>query len=298
MVESSESESKGFFGSLNQVGISAGFVLCYTCKPALEWRGLAAFAAVINFLLVLLVWLVPESPAMLEERPTIAEIRDRLLTVNWLFWLFADVMVMVFQQTSGINAIIMNLTFLFTQNQKRLDMDANLASALASVAQVISGIIGSFLIERWKNRRIWILSLSLITITDIVYAIILRQFKEEAPMWLCLVIIFLFLFGYGLGVGPIPWFLVPEMFPGALVPIAMAVVSCVNWILAFLLVQFRDKIIFDEQWKVNWPVFLVFGLASFVGTIFGFYFVRDPPLPPRDPQRSSWADELGVSKTA
>jgi hypothetical protein len=53
--------------------------------------------------------------------------------------------------------------------------------------------------------------------------------------------------------------------------------------------------IFDERWKVNCPVFLVFGLASFVGIIFGFYFVRDPPSPLQttgDPRRSLWTDEL------
>jgi MFS family permease len=292
MVELSLVNSTGFFGSLNQVGISAGFVLCYTCAPALQWRGLAILAAAINFLLVLLVWLVPESPALSEEKLSVPELKPNLLTATWLFWLFACVMAMVFQQTSGINAIIMNLTFLFTRKSGQSDMDANLASALASVAQVISGIIGSFLIERWGNRLIWVLSLALITLTDLAYAVILSRLGDSAPMWLCLVIIFLFLFGYGLGVGPIPWFLVPQTFPPSSVAVPMAVVSCTNWVLAFLIVQFRDEVIFDKDSHVNWPVFLVFGLASFVGTIFGFFFVKGREWVPQPPWPAPWGGEL------
>jgi MFS family permease len=287
-------ESTGFFGSLNQIGISAGFVFCYTCSPALGCQGLAGLAAGINFLLVLLVWLIPESPGISEEKPGILDIKNDLLSANWLFWLFVCVMVMVFQQMSGINMIIMNLTSLFTRQTADTDIDENVASALASVAQVLSGILGSFLIDRWGRRIIWVVSLALITLTDFAYAIFSRFTDPGSSLiWPSLVIIFLFLFGYGLGVGPIPWFLVPEIFPKTLVAVPMAVVSCVNWILAFVVVVVRGHVMKGGTRQLPWPALVAFGATSFVGTIFGFFFAKNSK-PPREELYPDVWDELGT----
>jgi hypothetical protein len=87
------------------------------------------------------------------------------------------------------------------------------------------------------------------------------------------VIIGVFLLMYGLGAGPIPWFFVPERFPTPIRSYAMSIIACLNWFIAWGLINLRAQYADDLS---GWRAFLVFAILSLVGGVFGFFYVRNP----------------------
>jgi MFS family permease len=113
MVELSPPESTDFFGTLNQVGIASGFVLCNvlvlpfsgSSHPAAQWNLLVGVGVAIALLQCGLIWQVPESPVVAApvEQP---EFDERILAPRWLWTLIMCCMLMAFQQTTGVNFLI------------------------------------------------------------------------------------------------------------------------------------------------------------------------------------------------
>jgi SP family xylose:H+ symportor-like MFS transporter len=181
---------------------------------------------------------------------------------------------MLFQQTTGVNIVLMYLTAFFGEDETGGDFSM-LASALSSIAQVIAGLFGAFLIERIGRRMMWFISLTGIGIADLLYAISRVRMEDKAPWpdWAIILIVFMFIFCFGLGAGPIPWFFVPERFPTTLRATGMAIIGTLNWVFAFALIIIRE-VMHD---RINqWPVFITFALLSFGGAVFGLFFVFNP----------------------
>jgi MFS family permease len=279
LVEISPPESTGFFGTLNQLGISFGWVVCYTAAIPLDsdWRALAGIGAAVPALLAVLVWFIPESPALAELKDAHGpgEHASTICAKKWLWWLFVCGMLMLFQQTTGINIVLMYLTSFFGGDDSGSDFSL-LASALSSIAQVIACLFGAFLIERIGRRMMWFVSLLGIGVTDLLYAISrinADQSGERWPNWVVIVIIFVFIFCFGLGAGPIPWFFVPERFPTALRATGMAIIATLNWVFAFVLIEIREVV---SHALNQWPAFVAFAVLSFGGAVFGLFFVFNP----------------------
>jgi MFS family permease len=268
LIDLSPPESTGFFGSLDQLAIATGFVFCYSIATGVSWEVLVGIGAAIPGLLACLIWLIPESPALAPASPANCanSVPAVVLTSDQsLRDLLIGIALMWFQQTTGINVVLLY----------NFDV-ANpvLSAAFLQLAHVISCMIGAFWIERIGRRMMWTVSLIICALTDAAYAMTsVRTLRG--------VIIFIFLLGFGLGGGPIPWFFVPERFSTPIRAYAASIIAVINWVFAFsvicLLTQFQDVF---QSWKA--PV--VFAVLSFVGGIFGLFFVRNPDAQARKAQ--------------
>jgi MFS family permease len=180
---------------------------------------------------------------------------------------------MLFQQTTGVNVVLMSLTQLFEEPGNPNDVQL-LTSSLTSLAQVVACLLGAFLIEHIGRRIIWVASMTGIGIADLLYALS-RPPTKALPDWAVVIIIFFFEFSFGLGAGPVPWFFVPEIFPLAVRSSAMAIIATLNWAFAFILIEVRELLADNGQMN-TWPWFTAFSVTSFGGALFGHYFVRNP----------------------
>jgi MFS family permease len=270
LVEISPPQATGFFGTLNQLGIAAGWVVCYTAAiPLGDHRALAVIGAVFPALLAILVLVFVPADAVREEvDPLMLPDDDKLLSPRWLWWLFVCTLLMLFQQTTGINVVLMYLTQFFEGPDAQSD-DFNLfASSLSSIAQVVSCLFGAFLIAKFGRRFIWMISMVGIGVTDLWYAV------EGTHNWVGVVVTFVFLLSFGFGAGPIPWFFPAERFPGRLRPTAMAIIATMNWVFAFVIIGLRELVpSLAASGRVTTWLFSVFTLLSFAGALFGYYFV-------------------------
>jgi MFS family permease len=267
IVELAPQEATGFFGSLHQLAVAAGFVVCPLAAVGLGWRQLAGIGAAIVAALVPLVWLIPDSRPPPREGP-----REPLLRRQWAAPLLICCALMVFQQMSGINAILTNLIDLF--NSAGVALDSQVASAISGVAQVAACLCGGFLIEKLGRKAVWVASLAGMALGNVVYGVSRFQSvldRQAFPSWAPILIIFVFLLAFGLGAGPIPWFIIPEMFPVSVRGAASSIATSVNWIFAFLVMQFWPALR-DGMGEAG--AFLLFAAFCGVGAVFGVFFVQ------------------------
>jgi MFS family permease len=293
LVEISPKESTGFFGSLNQLGIAIGFFLCYIISSArITWQALAGIGAIFPGLGAFLIWLVPESPAVnCDQLEYPSELRPSLTSRTSLWKLFVGTLLMLFQQTTGVNMILL---FLVNATESKVvvpgatcTLDKELMySAFASLAQVVACLFGALLIEHLGRRFVWTLSLLAISVTDAAYAATFLA-DEKAAQNVRLIMIFVFLLAYGLGAGPVPWFLMPEQFETPLRAYAMSIIACVNWIFAFALIYVWEQIEGYGSW-----VFPVFAALSLGGAIFGYFYAPNTQEAARKVQELVSPEEL------
>jgi hypothetical protein len=290
----SPKESTGFFGTLNQLGIACGFFLVYIIASSkLSWRGLAGIGAVFPGAAAFLICLVPESPAVaadpLAEFPS--ELRPSLGSRSSLWKLFVGTLLMIFQQTTGANLILM---YLIDATKSPIPppgtsctLDKELTfSALASLAQVVACVLGALLIERVGRRFVWTVSLLAISVTDAAYAA--TSWVDEATADSGrLVMIFVFLLAYGVGAGPVPWFLMPEQFELPLRAYAMAIIACVSWAISFAFIYVWQEIGGHAKW-----VFPAFAALSLGGAVFGYFYAPNTQEAARKGQELVKPEEL------
>ncbi|OHT09945.1 major facilitator superfamily transporter [Tritrichomonas foetus] len=271
IVELAPPSSTGFYGSLNQLAIATGIVIVYFVGNFLDWKKTAIIGIIIPACLAGLVWLIPESPAVVYSSiPRADESREKpsIFQRKYLHPLFVCVMMMVFQQFCGINAILTNIGALFANIG--VSIDIGIASAISAIAQVISVFIGAILIDKFGRKVCWTLSFSGMVIALALYA---ASLKTSMPNWMPICIVFFYLLSFGLGAGPIPWFIVAEMFESSVRPIASSIVSSSNWLMAFTLISAFPKMV---KAMTEFYCFIFFMLVSILGTIFGLLFIKNP----------------------
>jgi MFS family permease len=279
LVEISPPESTGFYGTLNQVAISFGIVFCdlialVTGKPGFYL--LTGVGALICLILAIAIWFIPESPAITEVNPNLIVGADNttLWSRRWLWPMATVILLMLFQQTTGINVILNSL------DQIVLSRTATWTIG-SGVAQVVGNFIGAFFIEYLGRRAVWVISSAGVAITELVWAIYLASVESNHGTMEVVqgVLLGLFLFAFGLGGGPIPWFLVPETFPVGVRPIAGSLVSVANWSFAFASMFIRIQ---SADLVQQFPFYFVVAALSLGGTVFGLFYIKNPEIQARE----------------
>jgi MFS family permease len=304
LVELAPADATGFFGTLNQVGIAIGFVICYlaglpdgTDKPTVYWWLLIGIGLIAPFALMFLVWIVRESPVVENPPQIMAEVPEfresyldavppappnGLFSKEWRGKLIVCLLLMLFQQTTGVNIILVNLTRKFTGGSAvpaRSTTTGRWLSVGSSFTQVVTSMLGAFLIDQWGRRFIWTLSLFGIAVVLGIYAAILGSHNDTGET----ILIFLFISLFGLGCGPIPWFFGAETFPHYLAPQAMSIIASVNWLFACLVMQLQSNYVGEKFTTIGDSsiTFAVLAVLSLVGAIFGYHFAENPPAAAR-----------------
>jgi MFS family permease len=272
IVELAPEEVSGFFGSIHQLCVALGFVILYLVATWLNWKAVAVGGAIITGLLALLVWAVPEPvPKDLGANGEQVE-KESPFQKKWAPRLILGALLAFFQQLSGINAILVNLIELF--ENARLDLEPTVASAIAASAQVLACLISGFLVDKLGRKLVWVVSFGGIAITDVLYGVTEVSSIKAAgtfPAWVPLLVIFVNLLAFGAGAGPIPWFIVPELFPDSVRAPANAFVVACNWIFAFAVVQLFPTM---RSGMGLWGVFVLYGVVSFIAAIYGAFNIK------------------------
>jgi facilitated trehalose transporter len=274
-------ESTGSFGALAQAGIAVGDFLAYALAsiPGVNLRILAGIGAVPTAALALLIWAVPESPAV--PAADLPAFRPSLFSVTSRRDLLVSVLLSVYQQTTGVNIILV-----FNSNFHKADVAFE--SSLPWLTQFIAVIIGAVVINRIGRRAVWAISLLVVAVADGLFSIASID-DQVRTTWFKYGVIHLFMLGYGFGAGPIPLFFVPERFPMAIRAYAMSIILVVNWMVAFGMIRLCAEYQSDLS---GWIAFFAFAIASVIAAVFGFFFVRNPEAQARANQMLHHVEDL------
>ena len=282
---------RGRFVSCYQLAITIGIFLAYLVdgwlSPSGAWRVMLGASAVPGLLLFAVALAAPKSPRwlmMMGRRPeAVAELRKISPGVNveapldaiakvlrqegeraswgevfhqeWRRPLMIGIGLAVFQQITGINAIIYYADQIFSSAGFTTPAAQTMVTTWAiGAVNVLATLIAIAFIDRLGRRKLLLAGLIGMGISLIVVGVAFQFIANNAAgaaaaagpsaagvVTLLALVGFIICFAFSMG--PVVWTVINEVFPGHIRGRAVAVATAVNWGSAFLVSQFFLSVI-------------------------------------------------------
>ncbi|XP_040261650.1 solute carrier family 2, facilitated glucose transporter member 8 isoform X1 [Bufo bufo] len=284
--ETSHSRVRGALGSCVQLMVVTGILGAYIAGMLMGWRWLAVLCSIPPVLMLMYMCLMPETPRYLinKKRQTEAMAALRFLRGpnvdhQWEylqieasggqqedslkmadFWkpsmykpFIIGVLLMFFQQASGINAIMFYADMIFEEANFE---NSSLASVIVALVQVVFTAVAALIMDRAGRKLLLLVSGVVMAVSTGLFGVYFRisvvnmnnssglmspEGMVEGPTdplaWLALLSMGLFIAGFAIGWGPIPWLLMSEIFPLRARGVASGVCVVTNWGCAFLVTK-------------------------------------------------------------
>ncbi|XP_065556823.1 facilitated trehalose transporter Tret1-like isoform X2 [Artemia franciscana] len=189
--------------------------------------------------------------------------------------LFLGVALMFFQEFSGINAVLNNLSSIFSATDGTLN--SNVQSLIVGIVQVTSALITVFIADL-VGRKVLLLvsgagmSISLLTLGTYFYLNSNNPESTACLGWLPLASLTLYIIFYSIGFGPLPWAIMGEVLPVHVKGAVSSVISGFNWVLALLITFFFESFV-----KIigEYGVFWMFSISSLLSVLYVIFFVPE-----------------------
>jgi sugar porter (SP) family MFS transporter len=274
IAELAPARNRGKLVSLFQLAITVGILLSYTVARSLApehaWRWMLGLATIPGGLLVLGMSLMPESPRWLvkagaeqaarqalalvrspdEIDSEVKQIRDdlerdvpaswtELLTPGFRPALLVGVGLSIFQQITGINAVIYYAPQIF--QKAGLDRASTALAATMGIGaiNVLSTLIAIWLVDRIGRKPLLLAGLAGM-IASLVTLGAAQQFGSALginPNWLApitVAFVGLYIVCFAFSLGPVVWLMISEIFPNRARARAVAISTAANWMANFL----------------------------------------------------------------
>lgn len=219
------------------------------------WRLMFVSEAVPAGLFALLVLLVPETPRYLamtgrdsqalevlsringdaQARTILAEIKatthektERLFTYGWLV-IFVGIMLSVFQQAVGINAVLYFAPRIFDTMGMGNPM---VQTVFMGIVNILFTLLAVFTVEKWGRKPLLIYGS--IGMAAGAFGVALSNAVAGLPALLPVVSIMVYSASFMFSWGPICWVLIAEIFPNTIRGAAVAVAVAFQWIFNFI----------------------------------------------------------------
>ncbi|XP_073391852.1 sugar transporter ERD6-like 4 isoform X2 [Physcomitrium patens] len=260
--EISPKHLRGTLGTMNQLAITIGVTLSYIVGMYFHWRTLALLGGIPGVLLVVGLLFIPESPRWLakadrkeelqvclqwlrgkefnvsdeiQDIQAATEASNALPSVKWsdlkqrklIQTLIVGVGLMVLQQFSGINAVMLYSSFIFTTAGVQ---NPGVATVALGILQVVMTLAAAGLIDKAGRRLLLMVSAGGMALSSFL-ALQPEMSLELATFigYLALVSLLVYIAAFSLGVGAIPWIIMSEIFPAHVKGTAGSVATLVNW---------------------------------------------------------------------
>lgn len=307
--ETLQPEVRGALGLLPTAFGNTGILLSFFVGSYLNWSHLAFFGAALPVPFFLLMLLTPETPRWFvsKGRPEDArkalqwlrgknlnidkEMRDltrtqadsdrtsgnafmQLFSYKYKAAILISLGLMLFQQLSGINAVIFYAASIFKMSGSTVD--ENLSSIIIGVVNFISTFLATAIIDRLGRKMLlYISSVSMITtlVTLGAYFYIMEAGVDvTAYGWLPLACLVIYVLGFSIGFGPIPWLMLGEILPSKIRGTAASLATGFNWTCTFIVTKtFHNIIDAIHMYGTVW----LFAAICLVGLFFVIFFVPE-----------------------
>lgn len=218
------------------------------------WRLMFVSEALPAGLFTLLILFVPETPRFLamtgrdgealsvlsringslraqailsEIKATAHEKSERLFTYGWLV-IFIGIMLSVFQQAVGINAVLYFAPRIFETMGMQSPM---VQTVMMGVVNILFTLLAVFTVERWGRKPLLIYGSIGMAIG--AFGVAMCNVVALPPM-LSVVSIMLYSASFMFSWGPICWVLIAEIFPNTIRGAAVAIAVAFQWIFNFI----------------------------------------------------------------
>lgn len=173
----------------------------------------------------------------------------------------------LFQQFSGINAILTNLTSIF--ENANIDLKPAVASMIVSCANMLGTIFSTYFVEKLGRKLTWIISSF-----GLAIFLLLIWLDGIIKFWSTLPVISLFIYClfFGLGFGPIPWLIVPELFPDSVRSTFVSIAATCNWVFAAIVTFIWP--LMESGLGLAWSFFL-YAMVCILSGVYGIFLMPE-----------------------
>ena len=309
---------RGRFVSTYQLAITVGIFLAYLVDGWLSskdsWRMMLGAAAIPGLLLFGVALIAPESPRwlmkMLRRPDASVELKKvspgasveaeldavavalshessgatwgEVLNKEWRKPLLIGLGLAIFQQVTGINAIIYYADQIFASaGFTTVASQTTVTTWAIGGVNVLATLIAIAFIDHWGRRNLLLTGLIGMTTSLIVVGGAFEFMKSATPdaaagpsvaglVTLAGLVVFIISFAFSLG--PVVWTVINEIFPGRIRGRAVAICTAVNWGSAFLVSQFFLSLVDGIGSAIT---FWLFASLSVVGWIWVYFYVPE-----------------------
>ena len=268
IAELSPTEVRGAYGVMSQLFCSIGSLVVYLLGVWLNWRTIAGISIAFPLITVIALFFVPESPAF--DRILAKEKLNQkksLCHKKFIKPILISMLVVIFQQFSGVNALMSNLTAIFELSN--ISVKSTVASVIVISGKVLVTAISTPFAECIGRRGTWMIS----SIGQAVFLLI--SWANQKWNWSDVLPIIMLVgdtICFGIGLGTIPWFIIPELFPDDVRTVSMGLVQAINWGLAALNVFVFPTM--QETMTLAW-VFFFYGAIMVVSFLYGLFLLPE-----------------------
>ena len=219
------------------------------------WRLMFVSEAVPAGLFALLVLLVPETPRYLamcgkderalnvlsringasqakvilaEIKATTEEKTERLFTYGWMV-IFIGIMLSVFQQAVGINAVLYFAPRIFETMGMANPM---VQTVLMGIVNILFTLLAVFTVEKWGRKPLLISGSVGMAIG--AFGVAMCNVVTGLPAIISVISIMVYSASFMFSWGPICWVLIAEIFPNTIRGAAVAIAVAFQWIFNFI----------------------------------------------------------------
>jgi MFS transporter, SP family, xylose:H+ symportor len=312
IAEIAPPSQRGRLVTYQQIAIVGGMVIVYFVNYAIQrqgddawlldtgWRYMLLSGAIPAALFLVLLFFVPETPRGLvilghkekahqvlqrlvsaeESRVVLGEIEQSLNhTSGKLFAygglvVFVGIMLSVFQQLVGINAVLYYAPLMF-KNMGAATDSAFLQTVVVGIANVVFTIVALVTVDRWGRKPLLILGALVMAVSMLTLGFL---FYSGHVGTAALVAVVAYIAGFALSWGPVVWVLLSEIFPNAIKGRAMAIAVAMQWI-ANLFVSWTFKVL-DGNSVLNAMfnhgfAYWIYGVMSILAALFVMRYVPE-----------------------
>lgn len=290
---------RGALTTLNQVMICTGVSVSFVIGIVISWRALALTGLIPCAVLLLGLFVIPESPRWLakkgaqkefevalrklrgkdaditdeaEEIQNYIEELERLPKAS-IFELFQrrylrsvtiGVGLMVFQQFGGINGICFYVSNIF----ETAGFSPSIGTVIYAVLQVVITALGATLVDKLGRKPLLLVSAVGLVIGCILAAIAFylkaHDMSEKAAAILAVTGILVYISSFSAGMGAVPWVVMSEIFPINVKGVAGSLATLVNWFGAWAISYTFN---FLMEWS-SYGTFIIYAAINALAIIF------------------------------
>uniref|UniRef100_V9KG94 Solute carrier family 2, facilitated glucose transporter member 8 n=1 Tax=Callorhinchus milii TaxID=7868 RepID=V9KG94_CALMI len=315
---------RGTLGSCVQLMVVVGILGAYAAGMGLAWRWLAVLSSIPPTAMLLLMCFMPETPRYLLSKNKRSE---ALHALEWLRgpdvnheWeceqieascdqqdaslslaelknpeiykpFGVGIFMMLFQQLSGINAVMFYAESIFEQANFK---NSSEGSVIVGLVQVFFTAVAALIMDKAGRKALLVISGLTMTVSTTLFGVYFKVWHTHihnfvpngtdllavqnaveathSPTWLPLVCLILFIAGFAIGFGPVPWLIMSEIFPVRARGPASGVCVVVNWMGAFLVTKEFQNLLDNIT---PYGTFWLFGSFCFLSIFFTIFFVPE-----------------------
>lgn len=199
--------------------------------------------------------------------------KDLISTRSNLKAMIVALTLMIFQQLTGISAIIFYMGKIFASTNSSFSPVAS--TVIVGIIQVGSTYASAAFLSRIGRRPMLMLSNLIMAISVAglgIYFHLSIMNDEEFYNWIPILCISTYVSFYSIGVGPIPWQMLREIFPSNVRRRATAISAGLCWFMAFGVTKYYQNM--ANSVGIGW-VLWNFGTVCAIGVVFVYFCVPE-----------------------